>query len=85
MGLFKKKVYLTQSQERRFLALSQYYHLPFDHFVERAIEQFLDKELKAIRPEPPRAPNDAKRNVKIPPMPPIPPATRVIIENGEKP
>ncbi|QIO00189.1 hypothetical protein beppo_85 [Salmonella phage beppo] len=84
MGLFKKKVYLTQSQERRFLALSQYYHLPFDHFIERALEQFLEKELRAIRPEPPRAPNDVQRgHPRIPPMPPVPPATRVIIE-GEK-
>lgn len=85
MGLFKKKVYLTQSQERRFLTLSQYYHLPFDHFVNRALEQFLDKELKAIRPAPPRAPNDPQKGLpRIPPMPPIPPESRTIIEGGKK-
>lgn len=85
MGLFKKKVYLTQSQERRFLALSQYYHLPFDHFIERAIEQFLDKELRAIRPEPPIASNDPQRgHPRFPPMPPIPPESRTIIEGGKK-
>ena len=85
MGLFRKKVYLTQSQERRFLALSEYYHLPYTHFVDKALEQFLDKELKAIRPEPPMAPNDPQRgHPRVPPMPPIPPATRIIRE-GDKP
>lgn len=53
MGLFKKKVYLTEKQELKLLTLSEYYHLPYDYFVDRAIEEFLDRELEAIKPKPP--------------------------------
>ncbi|UIS74149.1 hypothetical protein [Escherichia phage EC104] len=53
MGLFRKKVYLTEKQELKLLTLSEYYHLPYDYFVDRAIEEFLDRELEAIKPKSP--------------------------------
>lgn len=88
MGLFRKKVHLTEKQERSLLTLSEYYHLPYTYFVNKAIEEFLDKELEAIKPEPPEpdlASNDPRRGYpRVPPMPPIPPKTRTVIE-GEKP
>ncbi|EOO0558276.1 hypothetical protein [Escherichia phage EC148] len=56
MGLFRKKVYLTESQEHKLLTLSEHYHLPYDYFVDRAIEEFLDRELAAIKPNPPIPP-----------------------------
>ena len=84
MGLFKKKVYLTRSQEQRFFLLSQHYHVPYTVFVEKALEQYLDRELRAIRPEPPRVPNEPQRaHPSIPPMPPIPPKTREVTEGGK--
>ena len=56
MGLFRKKIYLTERQEHKLLTLSEYYHLPYDYFVDRAIEEFLDRELAAIKPKPPTTP-----------------------------
>lgn len=87
MGLFRKKIYLTERQEHKLLTLSEYYHLPYDYFVDRAIEEFLDRELEAIKPKPPEpslASNGPQREYqRVPPMPPIPPKTRVVTE-GEK-
>ena len=83
MGLFRKKVYLTEGQEHKLLTLSEYYHLPYDYFVDRAIEEFLDRELEAIKPKPPEPSLASKGPQRVPPMPPIPPKTRVVTE-GEK-
>ncbi len=87
MGLFRKKIYLTERQEHKLLTLSEYYHLPYDYFVDRAIEEFLDRELEAIKPKPPEpslASNGPQReSPRVPPIPPIPPKTRVVTE-GEK-